>query len=368
MTDIVDLRKNTYRIVYDDATKTARKNNSSKFRPPKMLRHFAFLVSFLLIALTFMTRPVEVSARQENADDKEFLRKIRDKVLKEIEGEKEVYESQMALLIDEMVAECKLNDAQKLKLQVAAKGAIQQAMKEFTVLVGGAFQMLNLPNVLEDGGAFLDEIDKNAQDKNENSTDPNAEDDEEDEDKFNAPNVRQQGAWILQSDFLAWCRNSGLDTFSKWKSPRMHPIWIKAIKTTLTPEQSQTMTQKFQRRQDELRKSIVDSFIARVDVDLVLKDDQKVELRKYVDSKYGKALAAVVWKSDSNHRNVVQNTQPSAEVKEILSEKQLKLWTHQFAGQLQSCEMKAAQMEVQENKPNQDAPGIFQQLIRRLFF
>jgi hypothetical protein len=114
------------------------------------------------------------------------------------------------------------------------------------------------------------------------------------------------------------------------------PVWKNTLKEVLSEEQLQTYRVELARQEASHRAAAIDAFMAKIDMALMLTDDQKPRIREIVDEGFGNVLLKNL--RISNPRGVIRAQTPpafSSIVDHILTPEQLAEWNLSIDPELQ---------------------------------
>lgn len=246
---------------------------------------------------------------------------------KEFEQFKSVQEQRLATRIADMKRICELSDEQVTKLQVAAKGAIEKSMK---VVRKQYTDMLTQWGMIADAV----EIEAVADDNDEELVEETDENDEAHaEDEENA-----QAGVVVNVEMLGMVRQNIEAMGNRLATPENERVWKNAVSKTLTDEQSSAYAETVSARTARLRKAAVETFVAKVDSELLLLDSQRNELIKLIDDRYGLALqkdAVRSYRQEFFQFVDLPDPKINSDAKKVLSDSQYLVWKSEFATELE---------------------------------
>ncbi len=253
-----------------------------------------------------------------------------DQYMSQMKNKRSTAENRIAVRLADISLACQLDDSQRKKLEVAAKGAVNTYMKSV---------VKQLVRTAKQGNFDFEPDNPPIEDKV---------DDEENEDVVQARLINR---------FVVFGGPIG----TKQATPiEQEKIWQTSIEKTLTLEQVEKLSAWEQERDHLNRAAAVNHLIARADLSLLLNSDQREKLKAWIDETYGEKLVANLGQNPNRPRRVVRlGNQAGGElnplqktksaVAAILNESQQKIWAKSFQNELE-----------QLNRPNPiQANGIF---------
>lgn len=243
--------------------------------------------------------------------------------------QKKAFERELATKIGDMKRACKLSDVQVKKLQLAAKGAVVSSMEKFKAEQKKMRQQMRAMGANIPG--FEIEEEEDADEGDGEDDDAGGEDDEagaEDENVDGPIEVALNAINIVGGP-----RSNNVSVSDEAR-------WRKAVSSVLTSEQKAAYDKAVKEREAFVRKTAVASFVARVDLKLLLSAEQRQKLTGLIDKNFGKQLAKKVGQSAQNvffiNRAGGRAAPPIShkELKPLLSEAQLGEWQSSFEPEL----------------------------------
>lgn len=203
---------------------------------------------------------------------------------------------------------CQLTDAQQKKLKVASKGAIESYMASTTEKIKETAR--------QSGFDF------------EPGTPP----------EINGNDDQNNGA-LAQNIFAVNVAIGGNNGTPPIEDER---IWKMSVKKVLTDDQNQKLSSWQEQRKRNIQQTAVASFVARVDMKLLLSPEQRDRLTSWIDEHHGAKLATRFEQQQTTQPGfVVLNQMPveklatvGGPVAEILNESQCEVWASSFRTEL----------------------------------
>jgi hypothetical protein len=244
------------------------------------------------------------------------------------------YKQFMGITIDNIDRLCKLTEAQKKKLDIASKGAVERTMgkwkKQMAQMQGRQWngQFGNIRNALVADvavGAIV--IAEDVAEPVE--ADPEAIEIEIAQDAVqvevdNVQLIAPQIAFNGPFGGFAAMNVTAINSVAK------EPVWTKAVDKTLTAEQKTDFKKAQERRRLFRRKTAVDSVVAKIDSELILSDDQRTKISALVNKAVGHqfSMQANGFNQDFNQANGMTAVQriPKTQMAKLLSKTQMVRW------------------------------------------
>ena len=242
---------------------------------------------------------------------------------------KKAFERELATKIGDMKRACELSDAQVKKLQLAAKGAVASSMTKFKAQQKKMRERMRGMRV-GGPGVLIEEAED---DDDEDAAEGEEADADEDEELV-------EGNFAVAVNAVNMIGGGRSSQISVATEPR----WTMAISSVLTSEQKAAYEKAVKEREAFVRKTAVASFVARVDLKLLLSAEQRQKLTAVIDRNFGKQLGQKV--AQQNQRQGMFfftetttrfNGKPPIshdELKPLLSEAQLGEWKSSFEAEL----------------------------------
>jgi hypothetical protein len=291
-------------------------------------------MQFKLVRITLLTLALTVLTSVGHAQQ---LNPFQRQIAQQGKQQERQYKQYMAITVDNLDRLCKLTAAQKKKLAIASKGAVERTMGkwkrqmvqmrgQFGGQFGGNFDVVAEvlveeaePAIADDGG---DAVEAPAE------ADPDAIEIEiaiEEGDFVNdvqiiAPAIAWNGPFV----------GMGGMNVNAINSVAKEPIWTKAVAKTLTDKQKADFKQAQTKRRQFRRKSAVDNVIAKIDSELILSDDQRTKIGELVNKAVGHQFSMqqngfTMDFSQANGMTAVQRI-PKAQMAKLLSKTQMARW------------------------------------------
>ncbi len=246
---------------------------------------------------------------------------------KEFENIKSVQEQRLVTSIADMKRVCELSEEQVTKLQVAAKGAIEKSMqavrKQYTDMLTQWGMVADAVEV----EAVVDDADEETDEEPDEKDEANADED-----------VDAQADVVMNVEMIGMVRQNIEAMGTELARPETQRVWKNAISKTLTDEQSRAYAETVSARAARLRKGAVETFVAKVDTELLLLDSQREELIKLINDRYGLALQKDAVRSfRQEFLQFGDSTDPkiNSDAKKFLSDSQFQVWKSEFATELE---------------------------------
>jgi hypothetical protein len=273
---------------------------------PNGIRTFAFSMAIMLCLLTqFEVSAQQFIVQQPVGNDRDTV--LYERFTQQLDLKRQAAESRIELCLADIDHACQLSDAQRKKLEIACKGAVNSHMtsateqiKKSAKQVGFDFEPGNPPEKVDDDG-----------EKNNNV-------------------VRAQNVFVM----------NGPGAIGQGeKAVEQEKIWKLSVKKVLTEEQDQKLQSWVSQRKRNTEKAAVNSFVARVDQQLLLSPNQRTKLTEWIDENYAQKLSEksqvrvqgfVVLNRGQNDRSASIQGPVAA----ILTESQRDAWEKSFQKEL----------------------------------
>ena len=282
-----------------------------------MKRQMTTAMPFLVLALMFngmATRTVDAQIKIGGAIDVDGEPDIEAMLKSQLEQTRKSWEQKLALRINEIERVCELSDEQVKKLKVAAKGAVTQTAakqkKAMKQMMGGIVGIAPGIENDDDGGDF----EEGGADAGDIEID-------------GIPEGVVQGMPVFQA----------LDPMFGNGNPEKSKVWETTLKKTLSKDQSEKYDKVIARRRQFARRAAVNSFVAKIDHQLLLNDDQRTKMKAFIDEEYGELLAKTessqfpMFELFGNFGGVQGGQGGDSPVKNFLDEKQYSVWKSRIA-------------------------------------
>jgi hypothetical protein len=259
-----------------------------------------------VIGLTFTPPSIAGVQQAEVQDDEDEQAMVQDRKLRRLSKRREAAELRFENILNELSRVCELKENQIRKLKVASKGATNTIMSKATVrVVEGA----------KNEGIVLD---------------PSAE--------ISSENAKAD--------------RRALRKFAD-KNVETEKLWKASLKKALSDEQYEEWQAYLEARRVSERRFAVEKFVRKADEALFLSPKQKESLMVVVDNNYGEFLVAFSQWRKSYKAEIPEVPDPddvNADVKEMLSESQFKIWTALYSDKLVRFKSFADEIAAEEDE------------------
>ena len=280
---------------------------------PLGVRTLAFSLAILPCLLT----QLEVSAQQfivqqPVGNDRDTV--LYNQFTQQLDLKRQAAERQIELCLADIDQACQLSASQRKKLEIAGKGAVKSHMTSVTEQIKKSAQQVGFDFEPGDPPEKVD-------------------DDGEGENKV----IPAQRVFVMNAP---GAMNQDEESVEQEK------IWEMSVKKVLTEVQDQKLQSWLGQRKRHIEKAAVDSFVARVDQQLLLSPDQRTKLTAWIDGNYAQKLSE---KSQVrvqgfvvlNRNQVDQPASIKGPVADILTESQRGAWEKSFQEELDQLDGRA---------------------------
>lgn len=264
---------------------------------------FVFVGTLFCFAAIAQQQRVVISLNANNDGQDEF-----ERVLGDLRDSAEFYLAGKMGMLDKV---CELSETQKKKLKVASKGA----MDKFVKAEYERCKVL-LRRYQQQAGFDIEKLEREEQEgeKEEASSDDEDDDDEEEEDERPIRNF----AFSLQ-------------TAAPTKVEEQ-PRWKDSLKKVLTEEQVEKAELANAEREKRIEDAAVARFIAKIDLQLFLNEEQREHVRQGIQEEFGGLLVKEIIFEEQFRRPTLRAGQLDGEpehlklIEGVLDESQVRQW------------------------------------------
>ena len=280
-------------------------------------RHRTAVVTFAVLCVALTRVPI-VNAQEDKAgadEAKQLQTQIAEGLSDQLRG---IAQSHLLVQVNEMKRVCDLDEPSVKKLNIAAKGAADRFVRKTRNAIQQALNRMPVPPNVEvrvndrvlRPGPKVDQNRKN--------------------DPFN------RGPQF--SNFVLQVQHSHLILYHKRRTGssgrgvggggmrllEQEPIWKKSLASNLTPIQKNQYDSAIAERRQRLHRVVVDFYLAQLDNELNLNEDQRQKIRVFVGS--GIDLTNVEMNMIQYRVREQVRKIDDSKIKDLLSATQLKLW------------------------------------------